>query len=126
MAHATHATHAPHAAHAAKTAKTSAKEVIMTTSEELVSHMLLLMFFRPSFAALFIHPWLLEAESTAHKVIVFIKERGEGISSTEELAEYLIGMTEGKVASAESLEPSFELRASCTTAVNHVLAAMVV
>jgi hypothetical protein len=74
LAHATHATHAAHAAHAAKSSKTSSKEVVMAASKEIVSHMLLLMFFGSSFAALFIHPWLLEAESTTHKVIIFIKE----------------------------------------------------
>ena len=128
MAHAAHSAHATHAAHATEAAKTTAKEVIMATSssEEIISHVLLLTFFGSSLAALFTHAWLLEAESMSHKVVILVKKGGEGISSPEEFSEDLVSVTECEVASSEPLEASSELRAARASTIEHVLASVII
>lgn len=60
-----------------------------------------------------------------HEIIVFIEERLERISSSEKLSEYLIGMAESEVGSAESLEAS-ELRSSSASSLWHILAISVI
>ena len=131
LAHAAHATNASEASHASEASETAAKATaskeVISTSEELIRHVILILLGAP-FAALFIHfRLLMEAESaTSHKVIIIIEERMERISSTKELSEYLIGVVESKVGPSESLEPTSELRAARATSIEHVLAPLVI
>jgi hypothetical protein len=61
-----------------------------------------------------------------HKIIVFIKKRLEWISSSKELSEYLVSVTECEVGSTpEPLEPS-ELRAASAPTLRHILSKSVI
>jgi len=120
-------------ASAKSTTEAATAEEVISTSEEIIGVLLLLLSWSSSLTILLIHLWHLSEiaepsmhESSMHKIIVLIEERWERISSSKELSENLVSMAECKARStSESLETS-ELWASSAATLRDVLSISVI
>jgi hypothetical protein len=134
----------------AKASKSSTKKVLLhgakaaaksasskpTTSEEIVLEWIIAeecisstrsLFLASTFAILFIHLRMPHAstKSAESPLLLVVEEHLEGVSAAKEFSEYLVGVTESE-STAESLSSTAELRAASATAIEHLLAALVV